>query len=233
MTAAAGRDVPLADWGTLEVLSTTEKLEADPVRGAEAAVTGLRLTLGHRPRRPAGRHGDLRGLRLGTGRRRRSRAAPGRRPPRSRRRSPCRRSRRSDPPDAPAGARTSIRREAPRARAARARGDRAAHRAAATSSRCSARRRSETRSARRAPTVSGGWHHGEDIFGPLGTPLLAVADGTVFSVGWNDIGGWRLWLRDRARERVLLRAPLRLLAARRGRQARERRRRARLHGRDG
>ncbi len=46
--------------------------------------------------------------------------------------------------------------------------------------------------------VSGGWHHGEDIFGPLGTPLLAVADGTVFSVGWNDIGGWRLWVRDAA-----------------------------------
>ena len=40
--------------------------------------------------------------------------------------------------------------------------------------------------------VSGGWHHGEDIFAPLATPLLAVADGTVFSVGWNDIGGWRL-----------------------------------------
>ncbi len=46
--------------------------------------------------------------------------------------------------------------------------------------------------------VSGGWHHGEDIFAPLGTPLLAVADGTVFSVGWNDIGGWRVWLRDRS-----------------------------------
>jgi murein DD-endopeptidase MepM/ murein hydrolase activator NlpD len=45
--------------------------------------------------------------------------------------------------------------------------------------------------------VAGGWHHGEDIFAPLGTPLLAVADGTVFSVGWNDIGGWRVWLRDR------------------------------------
>jgi murein DD-endopeptidase MepM/ murein hydrolase activator NlpD len=44
--------------------------------------------------------------------------------------------------------------------------------------------------------VEGGWHHGEDIVGPLGTPLLAVADGTIFSVGWNDIGGWRLWLRD-------------------------------------
>jgi murein DD-endopeptidase MepM/ murein hydrolase activator NlpD len=45
--------------------------------------------------------------------------------------------------------------------------------------------------------VVGGWHHGEDLFAPLGTPLLAVADGTVFSVGWNEIGGWRLWLRDR------------------------------------
>jgi murein DD-endopeptidase MepM/ murein hydrolase activator NlpD len=41
-----------------------------------------------------------------------------------------------------------------------------------------------------------GWHHGEDIFAPLGAPVLAVAKGTVFSVGWNDIGGNRLWLRD-------------------------------------
>ena len=44
--------------------------------------------------------------------------------------------------------------------------------------------------------VSGGWHHGDDIFAALGAPLLAVAHGTVFSVGWNRIGGWRLWLRD-------------------------------------
>jgi len=41
-----------------------------------------------------------------------------------------------------------------------------------------------------------GWHHGEDLFAPLGAPILAVADGTVFSVGWNDLGGNRLWLRD-------------------------------------
>jgi murein DD-endopeptidase MepM/ murein hydrolase activator NlpD len=44
--------------------------------------------------------------------------------------------------------------------------------------------------------VSGNWHHGDDIFAPLGAPILAVADGTVFSVGWNDVGGNRLWLRD-------------------------------------
>ncbi len=40
------------------------------------------------------------------------------------------------------------------------------------------------------------WHHGQDIFAPLGAPVLAAADGTLFSVGWNDIGGLRLWLRD-------------------------------------
>jgi murein DD-endopeptidase MepM/ murein hydrolase activator NlpD len=46
--------------------------------------------------------------------------------------------------------------------------------------------------------IASGWHHGVDIFGQIGEPLLAVADGTVFSVGWNDIGGYRLWLRDQA-----------------------------------
>ncbi len=55
---------------------------------------------------------------------------------------------------------------------------------------------SDTFGAARAD-VSGGWHHGDDIFAALGAPVLAVADGTVFSVGWNKIGGWRLWLRDR------------------------------------
>jgi murein DD-endopeptidase MepM/ murein hydrolase activator NlpD len=48
----------------------------------------------------------------------------------------------------------------------------------------------------RAPRAVVGWHHGEDIFAPIGAPLLAVARGTVFSVGWNDLGGNRLWLRD-------------------------------------
>ena len=42
------------------------------------------------------------------------------------------------------------------------------------------------------------WHHGVDIFAPLGAPVLAVADGTLFNVGWNDVGGNRLWVRDGA-----------------------------------
>jgi murein DD-endopeptidase MepM/ murein hydrolase activator NlpD len=44
--------------------------------------------------------------------------------------------------------------------------------------------------------VSGNWHHGDDIFAPLGAPIVACANGIVFSVGWNDVGGNRLWLRD-------------------------------------
>ena len=46
------------------------------------------------------------------------------------------------------------------------------------------------------PTVPGGWHHGEDIFAAGGTPLLAVADGTLHTIGFNRLGGYRLWLRD-------------------------------------
>jgi len=49
----------------------------------------------------------------------------------------------------------------------------------------------------KAPRADTGWHHGIDIFAPMGTPLLAVAEGTVFSVGWNNLGGNRLWLRDK------------------------------------
>jgi murein DD-endopeptidase MepM/ murein hydrolase activator NlpD len=44
----------------------------------------------------------------------------------------------------------------------------------------------------------GGWHHGEDIFAPLGAPILAVANGVVYSVGWNKVGGLRFWLQDLA-----------------------------------
>jgi murein DD-endopeptidase MepM/ murein hydrolase activator NlpD len=47
------------------------------------------------------------------------------------------------------------------------------------------------------PDVPGNWHHGDDIFAPLGTPVVAVASGTLNRVGWEVIGGWRLWVRDR------------------------------------
>jgi len=46
------------------------------------------------------------------------------------------------------------------------------------------------------PDISSGWHHGEDIFAPLGAPILAVANGTLHSIGFIPIGGYRLWLRD-------------------------------------
>jgi murein DD-endopeptidase MepM/ murein hydrolase activator NlpD len=41
------------------------------------------------------------------------------------------------------------------------------------------------------------YEHGVDLFGRLGQPLVAVADGTLFQVGWNHSAGNRLWLRDR------------------------------------
>ncbi|MFL5927749.1 MAG: M23 family metallopeptidase, partial [Gaiellaceae bacterium] len=44
--------------------------------------------------------------------------------------------------------------------------------------------------------VPGNWHHGDDIFAPLGTPVVAVARGTINRVGWERLGGWRLWVRD-------------------------------------
>jgi murein DD-endopeptidase MepM/ murein hydrolase activator NlpD len=47
-----------------------------------------------------------------------------------------------------------------------------------------------------APRSDTGWHHGNDIFAPLGTPILAVADGTLSKVGVNALGGNRLWLTD-------------------------------------
>src|SRR4029450_4599108 len=53
-----------------------------------------------------------------------------------------------------------------------------------------------------APRADTGWPHGQAIFASLGAPILAVASGTVYSVGWNDIGGLRLWLQDRAGHEV-------------------------------
>ena len=43
---------------------------------------------------------------------------------------------------------------------------------------------------------AGSTDHGVAIFGALGEPLVAVADGTLFAVGLEPCGGNHLWLRD-------------------------------------
>jgi hypothetical protein len=45
--------------------------------------------------------------------------------------------------------------------------------------------------------ANGSYDHGLEIVGQLGEPLVAVANGTLFAVGWSRTGGNRLWLRDR------------------------------------
>ena len=65
----------------------------------------------------------------------------------------------------------------------------------ATSSPSTARRRSPTRSERRAPVSAG-------ITARTSSPRSAPRSSPsptapIFSVGWNDRGGYRLWLRDR------------------------------------
>lgn len=39
-------------------------------------------------------------------------------------------------------------------------------------------------------------HQGTDIFADEGTPVVALADGVLDRVGWNRIGGYRLWVFD-------------------------------------
>lgn len=49
-----------------------------------------------------------------------------------------------------------------------------------------------------APRAGTGWHQGNDLFAPMGTPIVAVADGVLSKVGVNTLGGNRLWLTDDA-----------------------------------
>lgn len=47
------------------------------------------------------------------------------------------------------------------------------------------------------PRPGGRSHQGIDLFAATGTPIVAISDGTLFKVGWNGVGGWRFWLRDK------------------------------------
>ena len=198
MAATPNLRVQLGDWGYLIVLEqVAEAPVADGTKNARGAVNALHVVL----------TADHAGLPAGN-------RDPGR-PRRGGRLDPGRATGRDDADDDDAGEARPPRRRAARRREAAAEAARAGRAPeppglglpAAADGRLGAALAGgyvfpvygpssfiDTFGAARAGV---GWHHGEDIFAPLGAPLLAVADGTVFSVGWNDLGGYRLWLRDR------------------------------------
>ena len=194
LTPAANVVVPLADWGTLEILGSVVDTTQEPPRSARATVTALRVKLtAEHAGLPAGSMVEI-GTVSAAAAAAAPDVAPAVKPVRPKPASPLRR-RPVVPPTAPRepgasipGAPSQLVRPAPEVTAQLTTAGYVFPVYGPASF-------GDTFGAPR-PDVAGGWHHGEDISAPLGTPLLAVADGTVFSVGWNDIGGWRLWLRD-------------------------------------
>lgn len=52
-------------------------------------------------------------------------------------------------------------------------------------------------------------HTGHDLFGSIGTPVVAIEGGTVESLGWNQYGGWRIGIRSFDKKRYYYYAHLR------------------------
>lgn len=52
-------------------------------------------------------------------------------------------------------------------------------------------------------------HQGHDLFGQIGTPIVAVESGTVETLGWNQYGGWRIGIRSLDKKRYYYYAHLR------------------------
>jgi murein DD-endopeptidase MepM/ murein hydrolase activator NlpD len=194
LTAKPGETVTLGDWGTLDVLDVFEHTDPDPARAGEASVVGLRVTLSLD-------HGGLpAGTVIEVGTVSASADAGDRKEPTSTQPetkptkpvTPKPRKRPAGAPQEPgtsvAGAPPELVKPAPEVTARLTDGGYVFPVFGPASF-------GDTFGAPRADLESG-WHHGEDIVGPLGTPILAVADGTIFGVGWNELGGWKLWLRD-------------------------------------
>jgi murein DD-endopeptidase MepM/ murein hydrolase activator NlpD len=197
VTPSGNIQLPLGDWGSLDVLGVSSTTSDEP-RAAETSVTGLRIRLNaEHAGLPAGTEIVV-GATTAQAVAQAAPTAPSKpapKPPKTRPGSPDGGPPRRPAPNAPRepgrsipGAPPEVVRNAPEVTARLTSGGYVfpVYGTAAFG---------DTFGAFRAD-VAGKWHHGEDLVAPLGTPLLAVADGTLFSVGWNDIGGWRLWLRD-------------------------------------
>ena len=52
-------------------------------------------------------------------------------------------------------------------------------------------------------------HLGNDLFGQVGTPIVAVEGGVVEALGWNQYGGWRIGIRSLDHKRYYYYAHLR------------------------
>ena len=52
-------------------------------------------------------------------------------------------------------------------------------------------------------------HLGNDLFGSVGTPIVAVESGTIVNIGWNRYGGWRIGIRSNDGKRYYYYAHLR------------------------
>ena len=52
-------------------------------------------------------------------------------------------------------------------------------------------------------------HLGHDLYGGVGTPIIAVEGGTITHLGWNQYGGWRIGIRSEDTKRYYYYAHLR------------------------
>ncbi len=193
VTVVAGAQLPLADWGTLELLAGTSGTQtaAGQPKSGRAEIVALRVRLGaDHGGLPAGSEIDVGVSKASAVETPGAQAKPAPAPePKRRAAAPVRRRPIVEPGKSVPGAPPDLVRAVPEGVRASLSTNGFVFPVYGPAS------FGDTFGAAR-PDVPGGWHHGEDIFAPLGTPLLAVASGTVHTVGWNEIGGWRLWLRD-------------------------------------